>query len=187
MDRKSQRLLRTPHSGSLVMQVQDVSNLRTQSGFTLVEMLCAIIVLLLISGLMAVGVQLATNTYAKEVSYSEAQVLCATLRTNVSDELRYSGTTTVSDTGEISFFSQNYGEGVSFSTNEDGHVLLGENKLLSDKAYPYATKAYVNVTSYDATTRIFKVSVEVTDAQGSTLATSDFEVGQLNKPAQTSG
>ena len=155
-------------------------NRRKKSGFTLVEMLCAIIVLLLISMLMAVGIKTAVTAYEKEVTHSESQILCASIRTVVSDELRYSGTTEKSGK-TITFFSQTYGKAVSFTSNEDGQVLLGGNKILAKKAYPYGMMARVELLSYDETTRVFSAKVTVTDKNGKTLAESAFEVEQLNK------
>ncbi len=153
--------------------------IKSKKGFTLVEMLCTVIVLLLITLLMAVGVQLAVRSLRTLVMDSESQVLCSTIRASVSDELRYSGTTTVNG-GNISFFSQNYGEGVEYSTNEDGQILLGGNKILSSKSYTYDMKASVTLKSYDSTSKIFSVSVKVTDSDGNLLASSDFQVQRLN-------
>ena len=66
--------------------------LKDKKGLTLVEMLCTVAILVLVSMVMVLGVQLGVRSYAKSVSYSEAQVLCSTLTTTISDELRYSGT-----------------------------------------------------------------------------------------------
>lgn len=150
------------------------------SGFTLVEMLCAVLVLLLVSALMAVGVQLATKAYSREVTHSEAQVLLTTLRTTVSDELRYAGTTEVNGS-TITFFSQTYGAGSAFSVDENGQVLLKDNKLLSKNAYPHGITANVELKSYNENTRIFTVSITVNDSDGSELGSSDFQVKRLNK------
>jgi prepilin-type N-terminal cleavage/methylation domain-containing protein len=153
---------------------------RRNSGFTLVEMLCAVLVLLLVSALMAVGVQLATKAYSREVTHSEAQVLLTTLRTTVSDELRYAGTTEVNGS-TITFFSQTYGAGSAFTADENGQVLLSGNKLLSKNAYPHGITANVELKSYDETTRIFAVNITVNDSDGSELGSSDFQVKRLNK------
>ena len=64
--------------------------LKDKKGLTLVEMLCTVAILVLVSMVMVLGVQLGVRSYAKSVSYSEAQVLCSTLTTTISDELRYS-------------------------------------------------------------------------------------------------
>ena len=154
--------------------------LRTRRGFTLTEMLCAIVVLILLSGLVAVGVRLGARALEKSVVDSEFEVLCTTLRSVVNDELRYAGS--VDLTGdEIAFSSQNYGGPFSFSVNEDGQVTLGGNKLLSSKSYPYGMKATVEILSFDTSTRIFSVNVTVTSKTDELLAESAFQVKQLNK------
>ena len=48
---------------------------RAKQGFTLVELLCAIVVLLLVSALMVTGIQLGIRALNKSVSASEARVL----------------------------------------------------------------------------------------------------------------
>ena len=80
--------------------------LKDKKGLTLVEMLCTVAILVLVSMVMVLGVQLGVRSYAKSVSYSEAQVLCSTLTTTISDELRYSGTLKVDGSGSVTgFFS----------------------------------------------------------------------------------
>ena len=51
--------------------------LKDKKGLTLVEMLCTVAILVLVSMVMVLGVQLGVRSYAKSVSYSEAQVLCS--------------------------------------------------------------------------------------------------------------
>lgn len=86
--------------------------LKDKKGLTLVEMLCTVAILVLVSMVMVLGVQLGVRSYAKSVSYSEAQVLCSTLTTTISDELRYSGTLKVDGSGSVTgFFSQQFGSG----------------------------------------------------------------------------
>ena len=62
------------------------------AGMTLMELLCALAVVLLVSAGMVLGVSLAVRSYERSVTNSEAQVLCSTLQTIVNDELRYAGT-----------------------------------------------------------------------------------------------
>ena len=158
---------------------------KAKSGFTLVEMLCAIIVLMLVGMLMVSGVRLSLQSFAASVSRSEAQVLCSTLKTAVSDELRYAGTLKQEPGQSIGFFSQNYGEAAfaGFSSDENGQVLLGGKKLLPSRAYPYGLRAQVALTAYDPDTRIFSVEITVQDSGGTnTLAQTQFEVRQLNEP-----
>lgn len=46
--------------------------LKDKKGLTLVEMLCTVAILVLVSMVMVLGVQLGVRSYAKSVSYSEA-------------------------------------------------------------------------------------------------------------------
>ena len=106
--------------------------LKDKKGLTLVEMLCTVAILVLVSMVMVLGVQLGVRSYAKSVSYSEAQVLCSTLTTTISDELRYSGTLKVDGSGNVTgFFSQQFGSGdyTAFTTTPEGHVQLGGKAL----------------------------------------------------------
>ncbi len=150
-----------------------------RSGFTLVEMLCAIVVLLLVTIGVVTGVQLAMRSYAKSVSDSEAQVLCATLTSSVSDKLRSSGKVT-QDGDTITFFCQEIGNDAAFSQNEKGQVLLGDMKLLPARAYPHGLRAEVLLEQFDSTDNIFTVSITVTDASGKELASNEFQVAVLN-------
>jgi prepilin-type N-terminal cleavage/methylation domain-containing protein len=159
---------------------------RAKRGFTLIEILCAVVILLLLSLLMVAGVRVAVKSLNIEMQHSESQILCSSLRTIVNDELRYAGSIDMSGT-EIAFFSQNYGEKVTFTTDEEGHVLLGEDKVLSTKSYPYGMRAEVTVSSYDTESRIFDASVKVTNEDGDLLAEATFQVKQLNKPAEVTG
>lgn len=61
---------------------------RAKAGFTLVEMLCSVILVILVSIGLANGVQLAVENYTRSIIHSESQVLCETLTTAASDKLR---------------------------------------------------------------------------------------------------
>ena len=150
---------------------------------TLVELLCALAVVLL-------GVSLAVRSYERSVAWSEAQVLCSTLETIVSDELRYAGTLKYDENGKVvGFFSQNHPDADNqqseFTTDDEGRVLLGGQKLLPNNAYPHGLRASVELKDYDKETRIFTAVITVTDRGGDTLAQTELQVKQLNKPADT--
>ena len=126
------------------------------AGMTLMELLCALAVVLLVSAGMVLGVSLAVRSYERSVTNSEAQVLCSNA------DSKYS----------------------RFITDSDGRVLLGGQKLLPNNAYPHGLRAAVELTDYDKATRIFTAVVTVTDRSGDTLAQTDFQVKQLNEPAE---
>lgn len=157
---------------------------KRKAGMTLVELLCALAVLLLLSAVMVLGVSLGVRHLDRSMAGSEAQVLCATLRTAVSDELRYAGFLYYDDGGQLTgFFSQNYGgemASTGFETDENGQILLGGQRLLPKKAYPHGLRARVTL-SYDQATRLFSATVTVTDRNDSAeLAKTAFQVKKLN-------
>lgn len=158
------------------------------AGMTLMELLCALAVVLLVSAGMVLGVSLAVRSYERSVTNSEAQVLCSTLQTIVNDELRYAGTLEYENDRVVGFFSQEHANADSkysrFTTDSDGRVLLGGQKLLPNNAYPHGLRAAVELTDYDKATRIFTAVVTVTNRSGDTLAQTDFQVKQLNEPAE---
>lgn len=106
----------------------------------------------------------------------------------VNDELRYAGTLEYEDGRVVGFFSQEHPNADSkysrFTTDSDGRVLLGGQKLLPNNAYPHGLQAAVELTDYDKATRIFTAVVTVTDRSGDTLAQTELQVKQLNEPAE---
>ncbi|MCQ2405627.1 MAG: hypothetical protein MJ067_00215 [Oscillospiraceae bacterium] len=63
--------------------------LRGKGGFSLFEMLIAVIVMLLVSEILTLCVRMSTEYYTKSVTESEGQTICATLSTAVQKELNY--------------------------------------------------------------------------------------------------
>lgn len=72
-----------------------MNKLRDRRGFTLTELLCAVLIVLLVSALLTVGVRFAGRTYNSSMQLSEAQELCSTLTSVISDKLRFCGTVTL--------------------------------------------------------------------------------------------
>ena len=64
-----------------------MNKLRDRRGFTLTELLCAVLIVLLVSALLTVGVRFAGRTYNSSMQLSEAQELCSTLTSVISDKL----------------------------------------------------------------------------------------------------
>ena len=62
---------------------------RAQSGFSLVEMLAATLILVLLSGLVASGVATAVSIYRQEQFVSQAQVLSDSLNSTISVPFRF--------------------------------------------------------------------------------------------------
>ena len=149
-----------------------MGRLKDNKGMSIVELLSAIAVMLLVTAVLVTGVRLGVKAYTKSVSMSEAQILCTTLTTAVSDELRYAGTINVDNNGNmISFFSQN---GLGTFTSDEGIVQLAGKPILSKSAYPYGLKAEVTVTMNS--NRVFKAKVTVKSKNDIELSGNEFEV-----------
>lgn len=77
----------------------------------------------------------------------------------------------------IGFFSQNHPDAnlqhSRFTTDDEGRVLLGGQKLLPNNAYPHGLRASVELTEYNTDTRIFTAVITVKDRGGDTLAQTE--------------
>lgn len=164
-----------------------MKKLRSQSGMTLTEMLCALVVLMLISSLLAVGVRFAVQTYRTSMADSQAQMLCSTVTTAIADKLRYcSGVTSedgkvfIKDIGSVESDEQ----GSFFQVDETGQIVMqsgSETKqLLGAKSYPRGLKIRELKVAFSDTDRRFAVSFDVTDTAGTVLASSCFDVRCIN-------
>lgn len=161
-----------------------MNKLRDRRGFTLTELLCAVLIVLLVSALLTVGVRFAGRTYNSSMQLSEAQELCSTLTSVISDKLRFCGTVTPGADGSLDhIFIQDLGsvegEGAAFQVDADGQLTLGSTRLLSSAAYPRGLRVRDVSLRYDSASGIFTVALQVGTAD-STLAETSFEVRRLN-------
>ena len=158
--------------------------LRDRRGITLTEMLCTVLIVLLLTALLVVGIRFAGKTYTESMRLSEAQELCSTLTSVISDKLRFCGTVTPGADGSLDhIFIQDLGsvegEGAAFQVDADGQLTLGRTKLLSSAAYPRGLRVRDVSLRYDSASGIFTVTLQVGTVD-STLAEIDFEVRRLN-------
>ena len=86
-----------------------------------------------------------------------------------------SGTTTTTGAA-TSGSTGTSGTGTDTSTAEQEP----ENLILSTAAYPYNLHAYVKGLTYNSTSQIFSLTLEVQGSSGNTLATTSFEVRKVN-------
>jgi len=181
------------------------NKLRSNRGFTLVEMISTLAIVVLITMLVAVGVSLATRTYASSVELSEAKVLHSTLSDVISNELAQTSTikpnpqAAGSDGGYTlgKFFSRNYGveddlcsfRVISADGKDFGELALGsdtkQNRLLSSGAYTNGTGAKVSAVYYgdgvkDGEPAHFEVTLGVYSKDGNELVTNTFDVVPYN-------
>lgn len=170
-----------------------MKKLRKKGGFTLVESLCVLLVVLLVGFAILSGMQFAADILPRSVSLSRAQVLCSTLKTVVSEELRSAGTVYVDGEGEfLGIFSTHYGggqEGISRFGAVDGsgadadagEITLGGRRVLGSTAYAGA-EASVSV-DYDRTENCFTAVLTVFDGGGREVKSVTFDVLPVERPA----
>lgn len=99
--------------------------LRDQGGVSLVEMLCATIILVLLGLLLNTGLQLAVKSYREIIAESETQLLLSTAIDTLADDLRYArDVETEADNSLKSYRSDSYGTNAVFSV-VDGQLMAG--------------------------------------------------------------
>lgn len=155
---------------------------KDNAGFTLVEVLCTVLVVVLLTGMIVTGITFGVKNYGKNLTISEARTLYCTLSTVISDNLRFSsGVVTGNQNKVTSLFIPGYGEITEnvFRSDADGRVFLGEDRILSNSAYTRGAKAKVDVT-YNPDSETFGVDITVSSSKGDEIYSQDFEVKQLN-------
>lgn len=156
-----------------------MKKLRNQNGLTLTEMLCTVIIVLLFSSLVAVGANAAVRSFRISMADSQAQELCSTLTTAISDKLRYC--TVETDAVFIQGVGYVYRPANEIFTvkSDSGQVYLGENKFLGAYAYPEGLKVQGFSVTYKE--NVFTVKFQIKDRRDTKLAEADFQVKQINQ------
>ena len=156
-----------------------MKKLRNQNGLTLTEMLCTVIIVLLFSSLVAVGANAAVRSFRISMADCQAQGLCSTLTTAISDKLRYC---TVETDNTVFIQGVGYVEGTAeniFTVNDSGQVYLGKNKFLGAYAYPEGLKVKEFSVIYEE--NVFNVQFQIKDRRETKLAEANFQVKQINQ------
>ena len=181
--------------------------LRGAGGYSLAELLTAVLLLSILSIGVASGVSFAGRQYKRTMIVAERKVLCSTLTEIVSGELRntpeirltaggrmdsfYSRGFAHVDTDMSRFYSVRVDEKLNYTDagegafgqlmlgNEDENGDLVGNLLLSGAAYTkYDLQARVEV-DYSRTEEMFHVTLEIRSPDGE-IMTSQFDVIPLN-------
>lgn len=104
-----------------------MKKIKSQKGFTLIEMLACVVVLLLIGGICSAGMNLATRSYNESVYESDSQMLEDTLNLYLCDILRHA--TSVQTETDAGVTEKNV---ISFTNVAyqiyDGHIEVSERK-----------------------------------------------------------
>ena len=159
--------------------------LKSGRGMSLTELLCAVLILVLVSGGMATAVSLAA------MRESEAQILCSTLETILRNELAYTTNIKLNGKQVEQFQSQTYAIKDSLSSividdpDEKGYgrLLLGNDTknmdILGRGAYPHGLLVKIDEFTYYNSTHCFTVKLSV-GCDGKAYATREFQVLSAN-------
>ena len=171
------------------------------TGMSFVEVLCAVLILLLVSGGMTSAVTLAVNQYQKSMRNSESKVLYSTLMTVIGNELTYTTHIVVdsldgSGVGNVERFqSQNFAIEHNLSTimtdksgtNDYGQILFGNSSnpeesmnLLGKAAYTNGLLAKVTSITYNNYTHYFTVYLSI-GYDGTECYGGEFQVKNVNE------
>lgn len=155
-----------------------MKKLRNQNGLTLTEMLCTVIIVLLFSSLVAVGANAAVRSFRISMADSQAQELCSTLTTAISDKLRYCS---VEADNTVFIQGVGYVEATAdkIFTADSGQVYLGGKKFLGAYAYPEGLKVQGFSVTYEE--NVFTVQFQIEDGRDTKLAEAKFQVKQINQ------
>jgi prepilin-type N-terminal cleavage/methylation domain-containing protein len=144
-----------------------------QSGFTLTEMLCTVLLAGMISVGLVRGVTLASKQYKRSVRYSSSYQLFTTLQTLISNELKYTNKITLNGNTVDEFYSVTYALENNltslYTLDSDGNITDGYgqlaigdgtsfNRLLSSKSYSDSLGAKCTITYADD---VFTVTLQV--------------------------
>lgn len=166
-----------------------LQKVRENQGLTLVEMLCATVILLLLGLLINTGLHMAVSNYRRMVLQSESQLLMSTLSDVLADELRYaklapdpSPSPAVPPLEVLSYSSGRYGSNAKLKVcagdNINGGQIYVEDASASPSPAPYyilPAGSYGGETwacgvkpddlkiTYDSGTGLFNVELKVTE------------------------
>ena len=98
--------------------------LKSASGLTLVELLCAAVILMLLGLLVNVGIQVAVSSCRDLTAEAESQLLLSTAAATLTDELRYArDVSTDAPGGVTSYRSASFGPGTCLAVDANGRIV----------------------------------------------------------------
>ena len=174
--------------------------LRDTGGFSFVETLCAMALLVLLCMMMYTGIQMALKTYREITAESELRLLRSSLSDVLTDRLRYASVTGPENAGVITPRKCTFGTGIGAGGRLTGVAIDGEGMLkvdgkrvLSDGAYGekifggngrrYRVEAVPGggkpLIRYEGG-NVFKINFTVTDTRTHISQTAELTVRCLN-------
>ncbi len=150
-------------------------------GATLLEMLCALLVLVLLMSLVVTGVQLGAKAWRGLQATSQGQQLCRALSATIRQELRFADRVLAGEM--VTFDSRDHGARCRFVSRE-GRLYLeteaGSHPVLPETLYPAGSRAELRL-EFDENEKIFTVWLTVLEETGKCLAEAHFQVECLGE------
>ena len=175
-----------------------ITIMKNNKGFSLIELLAAIVVLSLVTGGLVTGVILSSNQYKESIRQSEASQLYNTISSLLTNELRFTnkisykeGTNEVEAIKSVSYQIDEsnlckifvlYESGFDAGDNY-GRIALGDNDkknyLLGNAAYTNDLGAKIHRITYDETQKLFTVDLDI-GYKDKSIIRNKFNVRALN-------
>lgn len=157
--------------------------LKNGNGFTIVEMLCTVLILAMLCLLMCTGLNMAVKSYHDITAESETQLLLSSLSDALSDKLRYAVVTETAGVTECSVGEIKCAGGRVVVEEKKSDGTTSNKALLPEGAY--GNGRYEAVTA-DVSSTVssgvvtFTVSLKVKETLGEIGAEAEFTVRCLN-------
>ncbi len=164
-----------------------MKNQRKSAGFTLVETLVSLVILVMLISVVSVGVDTAMRAYRSITFASESDLLSSTIQASLSDILRFAVCEEgdpEADGAEFSITNESYGmsKGSLFLDNENGRIMVnlgGASEHGSDDTFFLVNDgAYTSMKITSFTIRyengLFSGSYTIESANGQFTKTKDY-------------
>lgn len=160
---------------------------QNKKGFTVVEMLSALLILLLVTLITTGGIAMASRQYIKQLRYAQARVLSSTINQIIIDDLRFTGHVANDGEGQYQIFSFNqthngYG---TYSVDENGQIVFvsadgtRSQKIVSSNQYKYGLTSELSM-NYNEQTHLFVVHSVIRNGSN-ILQDHEFSVKNVNQ------
>ena len=164
-----------------------MKNQRKSSGFTLVETLVSLVILVMLISVVSVGVDTAMRAYQSITFASESDLLSSTIQSALSDILRFAVCEegeAGEDSGQLSITNESYGlsKGSLFLDNDNGRIMVNSGGTLEheggDTFFLVNDGAYTSMKISNFTLKyengLFSGSYTIESANGRLMKTKDY-------------
>ena len=169
-----------------------LKNTNSQKGFTLLEMLVTVVVMLMVTAIIILCVQLSTKYYKQSVKQSESYTICSELAAAIQEELQYATKIQPVDTSALD--AEGYYTGFTYYSRARQHgsnssIVCDEGKIyvrkggndygiVGSETYTYDMKADLRCRWHP--NGFFQVELKMMSGE-TVMAEESFRVNPLNK------